>query len=100
MQRVYFDCEGKLQIVTDNGSISDNGATTKTEIKGDFEIEAEDVARLLTMMSGKVTYTKATYFWGLKQSFYLATDKDFEEAAEHQKYIEKELDIQRDKVKN
>lgn len=96
-QRVYFDNEGKLQITTDNGSISDNGATTKTKIEGTFTIEAEDVAKLLTVMSGKVTCARETYYWGQKHAFYLATDKDFAEAVEHEKYLEKELDNMIDK---
>lgn len=90
-QRVYFDNEGKLQIVTDNGCISDNGATTQTKIEGTFTIEAEDVARLITHFSGKVTCTKETYFWGANKAYYIATNKEFTESIEHQKYLEKKL---------
>lgn len=90
-QRVYFDYEGKLQVTTDNGKIIDNGATTKTKIEGTFTIEAQDVARLITHFSGKVTCTEKTYYFGQKAAYYIATDKEFTESIEHQKYLEEKL---------
>ena len=90
-QRVYFDNEGKLQITTDNGKIMDNGATTQTKIEGTFTIEAQDVARLITHFSGKVTCTKETCFFGANKAYYIATDKEFTESVEHQKNLEEKL---------
>lgn len=90
MQRVYFNCVGKLQVETDNGLIKDNGEATETKIAGDFVIGANDVARLLTHISGKITHTKIG-FLGNGNAWYLATDKVFEEASARQAEIENEL---------
>ena len=100
MQRVYFNCEGKLQVETDNGLIKDNGEATETKIAGDFVIGANDVARLLTHISGTITHTKIG-FLGNGDAWYLATDKVFEEASARRAEIENELhkmEISRDNL--
>jgi hypothetical protein len=87
-QRVYFDDEGKLQIITNNGCIEDNGTTTTTKLSGDFHISNADVARLLTIVSGQPTIIPKNG-WGI---CYLATDKDIEEAINHQQKLKEEFE--------
>ena len=53
-QKITLDKNNKLVIFTDNGKIDkDNNQTT--EIKGTFEIEAEDVAILGALLNDMVT---------------------------------------------
>lgn len=49
-QKVYFNHDDKLIIETDNGRIdADNNQTT--ELRGKFEIEAEDLARIAAVLN-------------------------------------------------
>ena len=48
-QRIYLDEYCKLVIETNNGKIDFDGTTT--EIKGDFTIDAENVAKLLALLN-------------------------------------------------
>lgn len=97
-QEVYFNSDNKLCITTNNGEIINDFC--KIPIRGEFIIQADDVAKLLQIVNKQnVVYDG---YYGLKKTWYIADRNMLTEAnkslAEEIKDLNKTLNDKRDKI--
>ena len=65
-QQIYLDENNHLVVVTDNGRIDKGGTIAK--IEGEFEINEQEVKKLLALLNDEIVFTahkvvEGSYFW-------------------------------------